>query len=146
MSAYPEHHLSDSPEATMAIAETLARRVSPGQIITLSGDLGAGKTHFAKGFARRFGIPESEVSSPTYALVQEYRGEGPTIFHIDAYRLDSVEEALGIGLDETLDGEGICLVEWPERISSLLHPDAWAVRIEVEADGRRRISISRGLE
>lgn len=134
---------SSSPEETMAIAEQFAGQARPGDIILLSGDLGAGKTHFVKGFARHFGIPEGHVSSPTYSIVQEYHGDGVQLYHIDAYRLESEKEALGIGLDETLDGDGICLVEWPERIAGLIPADHWTVKVRTTGSETREITISR---
>ncbi len=138
-----EMHKSESPEETMALAETFAAHVSPGDVVTLSGDLGAGKTHFVKGFARHFGIADTQVSSPTYALVQEYEADGLTIFHIDAYRLESVQEALDIGLDEVLESDGICVVEWPEKISGLIPASHWTVHVATTGAATRQITISR---
>jgi tRNA threonylcarbamoyladenosine biosynthesis protein TsaE len=128
-----------SPEQTMEMGLRLAKHLSPGDIVCLKGDLGAGKTHFTKGLAGFFGVKPEHVSSPTYALVQEYHGSEVTIYHIDAYRLNSVDEALGIGLDEILNGDGICVVEWPERISELLPEQLWKVEIVHKGDNQRQI-------
>lgn len=121
----------------------LAMMLSQGDVICLQGDLGAGKTHFTKGLARHFGVRPEHVSSPTYALVQEYMGSEVTIYHIDAYRLNSIDEALGIGLDEILDGNAIYIVEWPERISRLLPVEYWRVEIVHKGDNQRHITASR---
>jgi len=126
----------------MQIAAEFATRVHPGDVVALYGDLGAGKTHFTKGFATNFGIDEHNVSSPTYSLIQEYHGMDITIFHIDAYRLKSENEALSIGLDEILDGDGICIVEWPERILGLLPQQLWTIKIDRIDDQHRQIQIS----
>jgi len=134
---------TSSPEQTMELGLRLAEMLSPGDIVCLQGDLGAGKTHFTKGMAGFFGVKPEHVSSPTYALVQEYHGSEVTIFHIDAYRLNSVEEAFGIGLDEVLCGDGIYIVEWPERISELLPSNHWSVRIVHKGDNQRQIMVFR---
>jgi tRNA threonylcarbamoyladenosine biosynthesis protein TsaE len=134
---------TDSPEQTMDQGLKMAGLLAPGDVVCLKGDLGAGKTHFTKGLAEYFGVKPENVSSPTYALVQEYMGNGITIFHIDAYRLNSVDEALHIGLDEILDGDGIYVVEWPERISELLPAQYWNVEIAHQGDNQRRITAFR---
>lgn len=121
----------------------LAMMLSQGDVVCLQGDLGAGKTHFTKGLANHFGVRPEHVSSPTYALVQEYMGSEVTIYHIDAYRLNSIEEALGIGLDEILNGNAIYIVEWPERISRLLPVEYWHVEIVHKGDNQRHITASR---
>ncbi len=130
---------TNSPEQTMEQGLRLAEMLSPGDVVCLQGDLGAGKTHFTKGLAGYFGVKPEYVSSPTYALVQEYHGSEVTIYHIDAYRLNSVDEALGIGLDEILNGDGICVVEWPERISELLPEQLWKVEIIHTGNNQRQI-------
>lgn len=134
---------TSSPEQTMKQGLRLAMMLSQGDVICLQGDLGAGKTHFTKGLARHFGVRPEHVSSPTYALVQEYMGSEVTIYHIDAYRLNSIHEALGIGLDEILDGNAIYIVEWPERISRLLPVEYWRVEIVHKGDNQRHITASR---
>jgi len=124
---------------TMDVGLRFADMLAPGDVVCLSGDLGAGKTHFTKGLAGHFGIKQEHVSSPTYALVQEYRGTEVTIYHIDAYRLNSIDEALGIGLDEILYDKGICIVEWPERISELLPEQQFRVEMIRQGDNQRQI-------
>ena len=122
----------------------LARSLTPGSIVLLRGDLGAGKTVFSRGFARGLGITEP-VSSPTYTIVQEYeRPDGGRLYHLDLYRISGVEAALAFGADEFLNDPGaISLVEWPERIEGLLPPGAVTVRLEHLSESERRISICR---
>jgi tRNA threonylcarbamoyladenosine biosynthesis protein TsaE len=134
---------TSSPEQTIEQGRQLARLLTSGDVICLRGDLGAGKTHFTKGLAGYFGVKHEHVSSPTYALVQEYKGTDVTLYHIDAYRLNSIDEALGIGLDELLEGDGIYVVEWPERISELLPSTCWNVDIVHIGDNQRHISAFR---
>lgn len=113
---------SDSPEGTEAAAAAIARQLPPGTVIALHGTLGAGKTVFARGFARALGIVEP-VSSPTFTLVQEYPFPGGMLYHLDLYRIDNSANALAFGVDEYLyDPRAYTLVEWPERIMDILPP------------------------
>ena len=106
---------SNSPAETAAIGEAWAREAGPGCVIGLSGDLGAGKTQFVKGFARGLGCPEP-VLSPTFALMNEHRGGRIPLFHLDLYRLDTREQIRGAGLEEYLfRPAGVAMVEWIER-------------------------------
>jgi tRNA threonylcarbamoyladenosine biosynthesis protein TsaE len=111
--------------ATATLAEALARRARPGDLIALSGPLGSGKTAFARAFIRAL-APGEEVPSPTFTLVQTYETSHGAVWHFDAYRLERPEDAVELGIDEALS-DGIVLVEWPERIAPLL-PE---VRIEI---------------
>lgn len=112
------HRTSHSPAETSAVAATLASGLSPGAVLALHGDLGAGKTCFIQGLAKALGVTVA-VSSPTYTLINEYRGRLP-FYHADLYRLDDPAEALRAGLDEYLHGDGITAIEWAERASALL--------------------------
>ncbi|MFO8029890.1 MAG: tRNA (adenosine(37)-N6)-threonylcarbamoyltransferase complex ATPase subunit type 1 TsaE [Cyclonatronaceae bacterium] len=132
--------LSTSIEDTLRAGEGLGAMLSPGDIVQLKGDLGAGKTHFVKGVARFFGVPEHEVQSPTFAIIHEHPGTTP-LYHVDAYRLNRPEEALEFGIEEYLYGDGICLIEWPEKIASLLPETCWVVQISHADENRRQISI-----
>jgi tRNA threonylcarbamoyladenosine biosynthesis protein TsaE len=109
--------------------------------VALSGELGAGKTVFVKGVARALGC-EQAVTSPTFTIIHEYRTT-PPVFHIDLYRLNTEQEALDVGIEEYLRGDGICLIEWAERIDRLLPANHIAVRIEVLSDTARRVTIRR---
>ncbi len=125
---------------TLLAGEQLGSLLASGDVVLLKGDLGAGKTHFVKGVARFFQIPVDEVQSPTFSLIHEYSGK-VTLYHLDAYRLQRPEEALEFGLEEYLYGDGICLIEWPERIASLLPQSCWVVEITHVDKNRRQISI-----
>ncbi|WP_103679730.1 tRNA (adenosine(37)-N6)-threonylcarbamoyltransferase complex ATPase subunit type 1 TsaE [Alkalispirochaeta sphaeroplastigenens] len=121
-----ETHISRSEEETALIARNLAARVQPGMIITLQGDLGAGKSVFARALGRALGI-EEPMPSPTFSLVHEYQGRLP-LLHIDLYRLSGEEEFEMLGLDEVME-QSVTLVEWPERAPSLVKEAALRVTI-----------------
>ena len=121
---------TNSPEETWELAAVLADEVGAGTVMALHGDLGAGKTCFIQGFAAALGIDEP-ITSPTYTLIGEYEGRLP-LHHIDLYRLAGPEEALGLGLEEYFDVNGITAIEWAERADGLLPPDM--LHIEIKAD------------
>jgi tRNA threonylcarbamoyladenosine biosynthesis protein TsaE len=133
---------SRSVEDTYRIARSVAETCVAGDVICLSGDLGAGKTHFVKGFAEAFGVNRNSVSSPTFSLIHEYSGSLP-IYHFDCYRLENIEEALEIGAEEYLYGTGVCLIEWPDRIEPLIPEDAIFVEIKTITPEEREIAIIR---
>lgn len=129
--------ISHSPEETVQIGQRLGKRLAPGMVLLLRGDLGAGKTHFAKGIALGLEVDEM-VTSPTFTIINEYNGRLP-FYHIDTYRLEEEEEAYGIGLEEYMYGQGVTLIEWPERVTGLL-PDTFltvSILYEDEADDVR---------
>jgi tRNA threonylcarbamoyladenosine biosynthesis protein TsaE len=107
-----------SPEETRILGAALAPALVPGDVVSLSGDLGAGKTVFVQGVAGAMGVHE-KVTSPSFTIVREYEGRYP-IVHIDVYRLDSFQEVLDLGFEELFDPSGILLVEWGEAVSPLL--------------------------
>ncbi len=132
--------------ATAAVARALARALRPGDVVALEGDLGAGKTTFARAaiaaFAAEAGSPPPEVPSPTFTLVQTYDFPRATIWHFDLYRIERPEDALELGIEEAL-AEGIALIEWPERLGPLLPARHIAVRISFGATpDARRIDIA----
>ena len=129
---------ASEPE-TSAAGEALAPVLARGDVVLLHGDLGAGKTAFVRGLARGLGGPAAEVNSPTFTLVQEYRGGRLSLYHVDLYRLKP-EEVPDLGLDE-MAADGVMAVEWAERWSDW-PPGAREVRIEDLGGDRRRISIS----
>ncbi len=111
---------SDSPEATETLAGRLAQLLQPGDFISLHGELGAGKTRFARGVARGLGIdPSIPITSPTYTFLNIYEGRIP-LYHFDLYRLSGDDDVIALGFSEYFHGNGICLVEWSERIDSEL--------------------------
>jgi tRNA threonylcarbamoyladenosine biosynthesis protein TsaE len=124
----------------MALGERLGGAVPGGTVIALRGGLGAGKTTFAKGFARGLGIAE-EVTSPTYTIVSEYEGR-LRLHHIDAYRLSGPADFDSVGGEELLDDPGgVCLIEWSERIAPAIPERSAVAEIAIEADGRRRLRL-----
>jgi tRNA threonylcarbamoyladenosine biosynthesis protein TsaE len=126
---------------TMAIGRALARLLAPGDVVSLSGDLGAGKTTFVQGAAAALGVTEP-VLSPTFTLVREYRGT-LAVYHLDVYRLDRLQEVLDLGFEEILDQGGVVFVEWGDAIESLL-PDAHLrIEMNIMPDGAgRRLHVA----
>lgn len=109
--------ITTSPEETRIVGAALAPTLLPGDVISLSGDLGAGKTVFVQGLATALGV-EGGITSPTFTIVHEYEGRYP-IIHMDVYRLDSFQEVLDLGFEELLDPQAILLVEWGEAVTPL---------------------------
>jgi len=130
------------PAATRALAARLAGVARAGDLVCLMGDLGAGKTQFAKGFAVGLGI-EDTVSSPTFVLMAEYAGRLP-MFHVDLYRLDDAADALAGGLIDERQVEGVVLVEWAERLGETLPAGRLDVHIDVTGEDERRITLRAG--
>jgi tRNA threonylcarbamoyladenosine biosynthesis protein TsaE len=110
-----------SAVATQALAGSLAGLVRPGDLVLLIGEMGAGKTAFAQGFAAGLGVTDP-VTSPTFTLVRHYRGRIP-MHHVDVYRLDSIAEVADLGLSELLDSDGVTVIEWGDAIMSVLPAD-----------------------
>ncbi|RYG71144.1 tRNA (adenosine(37)-N6)-threonylcarbamoyltransferase complex ATPase subunit type 1 TsaE [Lentibacillus lipolyticus] len=119
---------------TQHVGEKLARLLRPGDVITLEGDLGAGKTTFAKGIAHGLGVKRT-VNSPTFTIIKEYEGELP-FYHMDVYRLEDTDE--DIGFDEYFNGNGVCVVEWAHFIEEYL-PEAYLAISISYADEHSRI-------
>ncbi len=113
----------ETQDATEAFAMRLAPMVEPGDVIALSGDLGTGKTTFARAFvnalATRYGLPPEEVPSPTFTLVQTYDFPDFTLYHVDLYRLERPQDAVELGLEDAF-ADGVSLIEWPDRLGSYL--------------------------
>jgi len=133
-----ETGLTNSEEETSAAGERLAGRLRSGDVLLLYGDLGAGKTAFVRGLARGLGAQPEDVSSPTFTIIQEYRGRLP-LYHVDLYRLQPIEVA-DLGLDELTAGEAIVAVEWAERWTERPF-DAWEIRFDHVGEDRRSIEI-----
>jgi tRNA threonylcarbamoyladenosine biosynthesis protein TsaE len=136
-----ERHITDSEEATRTVAAHFSHMLLGGDVVALTGELGAGKTVFVKGILSARGVKE-HVTSPTFILINEYNGTVP-LYHIDLYRLDNEEDIYSIGLDEYLFSEGICLIEWAEKITTLLPANAIHVTIRHLGSNRRGIDIER---
>lgn len=132
--------------ATVAAGEALGKELRGGEVIALTGGLGAGKTHFSKGIARGLGFAGGEVTSPTFSLVQEYRGGRLPVFHFDFYRMESADEALALGWDEYVEAGGVCVVEWADRFPGLMPEGVRWWRLEPDAGGGRRLTRLREEE
>jgi tRNA threonylcarbamoyladenosine biosynthesis protein TsaE len=124
---------------TMELALQIGKKAAAGDIICLEGELGAGKTHFVKGFVKAFGIDPALVSSPTFSIINEYEG-GMPVYHFDCYRLENPQEALEIGAEEYLYGEGVSIIEWPERIRHILPDEVMWIEITTVNNTTRKIS------
>ena len=137
---------SFSPEDTFGVGEQLAKEARPGDIYTLEGDLGVGKTIFTKGVARGLGIDEP-VTSPTFTILQEYESGRLPLYHFDVYRIGDPEEMDEIGYEDYFYGHGICLIEWASRIEELIPAEAIRVCIDKDLEkglDYRRIRIEKG--
>lgn len=131
-----------SPEETQAIGERVGQNLKPGDIVALIGDLGAGKTCLTQGIARGVKIePNQIVNSPSYTLINEYAGKIP-IYHIDLYRLQRQEEILDLGLEEYLEGNGICIIEWADRMLDLLPEGCMTIELSWEDEFIRNIECN----
>jgi tRNA threonylcarbamoyladenosine biosynthesis protein TsaE len=132
-------HLTHSDEGTHAVAHHLAAQLFPGDVVLISGNLGAGKTTFVRGLAAGLGIDPGQVTSPTFTLVHEYRGGRLTLYHADLYRLDKAATA-DLGLEELGVSDGVLAIEWPERLAHSL-PGALHIDIDIVDETTRRITI-----
>lgn len=125
----------------MELGARLAAAIRAGDVVALRGELGAGKTHLTKGLCGALGVPPDQVVSPTFTIVNEYAGRDLMIYHIDAYRIDRVEEFFELGFEDYFYSHGLCLIEWPERIESLLPTDAVHLQLAHVAPDRRRVEL-----
>ncbi len=135
--------LSNSPQATSNFGRRLGEKLQAGSIMALIGELGCGKTLLTRGVCDGLGVPLRQVNSPTFVLVNEYRGRLP-VFHMDLYRIGNAEEGFEIGMLDYLARvkAGVMIVEWAERILSLLPDDLLKIEFEVLSIRKRRISLS----
>lgn len=135
--------LSHSQDETEAVARQLAGRLKAGDVVLLSGNLGAGKTAFVRGLATGLGIDPGEVSSPTFTLVHEYGGGRLTLYHVDLYRLDRADTG-ELGLEEMGVADGVLAIEWPDRLA---HALGRAMRVEISiVDENTRTVVIRAPE
>jgi tRNA threonylcarbamoyladenosine biosynthesis protein TsaE len=131
---------TQSEDETAAAGRELAATLAAGDVVLLYGDLGAGKTAFVRGLAEGLGVSRDEVSSPTFTLIQEYRGGRLPLFHVDLYRIEDPREFDELGLDEIAE-DGVLAIEWAERLPV---PPPNAIRISIEHTGQtqRRVTIA----
>lgn len=138
-----EHYQSNSREETVTIAENFAKTLQKGDVVCLYGGLGAGKTAFVSGVAKGLGY-QGYTSSPTFTLMNEYIAALP-IYHFDVYRIAGSDEMEAVGIDDYLFGDGVCLIEWPDKIADLL-PES-VIRVEIQKssadENQRTITIER---
>ncbi len=134
--------VTNSHEETYQLGNQIGENLKGGEIICLSGELGAGKTVFAKGLAQGFGII-AEITSPTFTLIQEYPtpGEKLRLIHMDLYRLNYLEEAEAIGVPDYFREDCVCLIEWPDIISDLLPKDIYEITLEGSGDQPRTMTF-----
>lgn len=121
---------TSSAEETQAVARKLAQFFEPGSVIALDGELGAGKTTFVKGVVSEItGDAPEQVLSPTFTYLNIYEGLSKPVYHFDLYRLSSADEFLDLGFEEYLFGDGVCCLEWSERVTSLLPSRIWRIKL-----------------
>jgi tRNA threonylcarbamoyladenosine biosynthesis protein TsaE len=135
-------HILESPEAMMALGADFSAKAVPGDVFALVGNLGAGKTHWTKGFVAAID-PTAAVTSPTFAIVNEYRGGELPVFHFDFHRLKSAGEIIALGWDEYLDEKGIVICEWADLFPEIMPDGTEWLEICHQADGSRML---RGIE
>src|SRR4030066_1293057 len=133
--------LSSCEEDTLEIGRSLGEILVPGDVVALTGELGAGKTVFCKGGGEALGISPARIVSPSFTIVTEHPGR-VALCHVDVYRLSSEAEALDIGLDEILSGDRVCVVEWAEKIRFLLPNDCIRVKLIILGGDRRRLCVA----
>ena len=133
---------AESPEAMEALGRAAAADARPGRVVALVGGLGAGKTHWTKGFVAGL-ASRADVTSPTFGLVHEYADGKLPVFHFDFYRLGSAAELIALGWDEILEQDGVVIAEWADKFPELLPPETLWLHFSVEMDGSRLIRHER---
>ena len=134
---------SNSPAATLSLGRRIGQKLEPGSVIALTGELGCGKTLLTRGICDGLGVPARQVNSPTFMLVNEYRGRMP-VFHIDLYRLSGIDDGFEIGIMDYFSraAAGIMIIEWAEKMLSLLPTDLLKVEFDIISSRKRRIVFS----
>ena len=131
--------ITNSENETLKVAFDFASGLVPGTVVALTGELGAGKTVFARGVARALGITD-EITSPTFTLIHEYLGTMP-LYHMDLYRMTGIAEIRDLGVEDYFYGDGVCLVEWAEKLGELFPEDAVRVTLRHLGDSQREIVV-----
>ena len=135
--------ITHSAEETIQLGQRLGKLLKPGDILGLVGQLGAGKTTLVKGIARGLGVKDKEeVCSPTFVLVKEYQGRLP-LFHLDLYRLDKIRDIEYLGISEYLFDQGVCVIEWAEKMKMLL-PDYLQINLDIKGETNRQFKFIAG--
>lgn len=134
--------LAENEHDTQRLGTALAEVLAAGAVVGLIGTLGAGKTRLVQAVAAALGFQSARVTSPTFVLVNEYRGGRLPLYHFDTYRLKDEDEFLELGPDEYFESDGIVFVEWAERVAELLPPERLEITFEITGETSRRITIS----
>ena len=134
-------YLSRSAAETQRIGVKLAKSLQPQDVIALVGQIGAGKTTFIQGLAKGLGVPKENVTSPSFVLIKEYRGGRLPIFHADLFRLDGQDEAASVGLEECYQMPGVTVIEWANRIPTIVPEEFLELQFEVINRTTRRIQL-----
>lgn len=131
-----------SAEAVDQAAQEFLALMGDETVYAFTGEMGAGKTTFINALSRALGVEEDPTGSPTFAIINEYRSDttAELIYHFDLYRIENLEQAFDIGVEDYLDSGALCLIEWPDRIDDILPDDTVRVNIEVLPDGSRRLT------
>ncbi|RIK87273.1 MAG: tRNA (adenosine(37)-N6)-threonylcarbamoyltransferase complex ATPase subunit type 1 TsaE [Planctomycetota bacterium] len=132
---------SDSLASTERLGRALSAAAPPGAVVALIGTLGAGKTKLVQAFAAAHGVPDDQATSPTFVLVNEYRGRTP-IYHFDAYRLRDEDEFAELGPEEYFESDGVTFVEWADRVESCLPAERLEIRCEALSETERRFVLT----
>lgn len=133
-------YITHSAQETVDLGEKIGSLLKSGDVIAMIGTLAAGKTTITKGIAKALGITDV-VTSPTFCLISEYEGTKMPLYHMDVYRLDGPEDFINLGVEDMLDGDGVCIVEWSEKVSSELPKRTIKIEITPLEDGSRQIKI-----
>ena len=130
--------ITNNIDETIDLAYKLGLKLHEGDVVLFTGDLGAGKTHMAKGIGKALGVKKI-INSPTFTIVKEYQGENTKLYHLDLYRLDGLNN--DYDLEEYIETDGVCLIEWPYQVEEILPKDYIKVNIEITGDCSRKITI-----
>ncbi len=131
--------ISHNPDSTRSLGKIIGESAQPGDVLLLEGKLGAGKTCLTQGIALGLGI-DDDILSPTFVIMREFKGRLP-LYHMDLYRLDNIEESMDLGLDDYLYGKGLCVLEWAEKVLSILPRKYLMIRINYVSDTGRSFTL-----
>lgn len=131
--------ITKNQEETIAVGEKLGKLLKSGDVVLLTGDLSAGKTTFTKGIGKAIGVKKI-INSPTFTIVKEYRGDEFTLYHLDLYRLDGLNQ--DFDLEEYIQSDGICVIEWPYQVKELIPDEYIKVSLKLTGESNRSIEIT----